>query len=221
MSEGHEPEARVEGAEGLRVADSEPPAGRRRGTAGAPRRPLSRSPSTRRASSRIPDGVGVFAGSPNGARRSVGIVVARFNGDITTRLLDGALEALDEGRRRPGPASTSCQVPGAFELPLGAMALARTRRYACVVALGCRDPRRHAALRVRRRGGGERHPARRVSRPASRSPSASSPATRASRPRRGRAARTGTRAPRRPARRSRWPTSSARLRSDAVTADRR
>jgi 6,7-dimethyl-8-ribityllumazine synthase len=28
-------------------------------------------------------------------------------------------------------------VPGAFELPLGAMALAKTRRYACVIALGC------------------------------------------------------------------------------------
>ncbi len=27
-------------------------------------------------------------------------------------------------------------VPGAFELPLAAMALAKTRRYACVVALG-------------------------------------------------------------------------------------
>jgi 6,7-dimethyl-8-ribityllumazine synthase len=28
-------------------------------------------------------------------------------------------------------------VPGAFELPLAAMALAKTRRYTCVVALGC------------------------------------------------------------------------------------
>jgi 6,7-dimethyl-8-ribityllumazine synthase len=28
-------------------------------------------------------------------------------------------------------------VPGAFELPLAAMALAKTRRYACIVALGC------------------------------------------------------------------------------------
>jgi len=27
-------------------------------------------------------------------------------------------------------------VPGAFELPLAAMALAKTRRYACVIALG-------------------------------------------------------------------------------------
>jgi 6,7-dimethyl-8-ribityllumazine synthase len=28
-------------------------------------------------------------------------------------------------------------VPGAFELPLAAIALAKTRRYACIVALGC------------------------------------------------------------------------------------
>jgi 6,7-dimethyl-8-ribityllumazine synthase len=28
-------------------------------------------------------------------------------------------------------------VPGAFELPLAAMALAKTRRFACIVALGC------------------------------------------------------------------------------------
>jgi 6,7-dimethyl-8-ribityllumazine synthase len=32
---------------------------------------------------------------------------------------------------------TGMAVPGAFELPLGAMALAKTRRYACIVALGC------------------------------------------------------------------------------------
>jgi 6,7-dimethyl-8-ribityllumazine synthase len=34
-------------------------------------------------------------------------------------------------------AITVMPVPGAFELPLAAMALAKTRRYACVVALGC------------------------------------------------------------------------------------
>ncbi len=85
---------------------------------------------------RIPEGVSVYMGSPNGARRSVGIVVGRFNGDITSRLLDGALEALSEAgvvRER----IDVMPVPGAFELPLGAMALAKTRRYACIVALGC------------------------------------------------------------------------------------
>jgi 6,7-dimethyl-8-ribityllumazine synthase len=85
---------------------------------------------------RIPDGVEVYQGSPNGARRSVAITVGQFNGDITSRLLDGALEALAEA----GVARDRIDVlpvPGAFELPLGAMALAKTRRYSCVVALGC------------------------------------------------------------------------------------
>jgi 6,7-dimethyl-8-ribityllumazine synthase len=85
---------------------------------------------------RIPDGVGVYQGSLNGARRSVAITVGQFNGDITSRLLDGALEALAEA----GVARDRIDilpVPGAFELPLGAMALAKTRRYSCVIALGC------------------------------------------------------------------------------------
>src|SRR5215218_9221480 len=85
---------------------------------------------------RIPEGVGVYMGSPNGARRSVGIVVGRFNGNITSRLLDGALEALTEAGV-PRERIDVMPVPGAFELPLGAMALAKTRRYACIVALGC------------------------------------------------------------------------------------
>ena len=84
----------------------------------------------------VPEGYGVLEGAPNGARRSVGIVVSRFNGAITGRLLEGALSALDEaGVARES--ITVMPVPGAFELPLAAMALAKTRRYACVVALGC------------------------------------------------------------------------------------
>jgi 6,7-dimethyl-8-ribityllumazine synthase len=85
---------------------------------------------------KIPEGIGVYGGSPNGARRSVGIAVGRFNGDITTRLLDGALAALAEAEV-PRERIDVLPVPGAFELPLGAMALAKTRRYSCVVALGC------------------------------------------------------------------------------------
>jgi 6,7-dimethyl-8-ribityllumazine synthase len=84
----------------------------------------------------IPDGYGVLEGAPRGARRSVGIVVSRFNGAVTGKLLEGALEELDEaGVARE--AITIMPVPGAFELPLAAMALAKTRRYACIVALGC------------------------------------------------------------------------------------
>jgi len=84
----------------------------------------------------VPDDYGVLEGSPNGARRGVAVVVARVNGDLTTRLLDSALAELD----RAGVAKESITVvpvPGAFELPLAAMAFAKTRRYGCVVALGC------------------------------------------------------------------------------------
>ena len=84
----------------------------------------------------IPDDVNLLEGSPDGARRGVAIVASRYNGEITNKLLEAALEELDEaGVRRD--AITVMPVPGAFELPLAAMALAKTRRYACVVALGC------------------------------------------------------------------------------------
>jgi 6,7-dimethyl-8-ribityllumazine synthase len=84
---------------------------------------------------RIPDGYGVIEGQPTGNRRAVGVVVARFNGELTSELLTRALDELERagvGRE----AVTVIPVPGAFELPLAAMALAKTRRYSCIVALG-------------------------------------------------------------------------------------
>ena len=84
----------------------------------------------------IPRDVNVLEGSPDGTRRGVAIVASRYNGEITNKLLTSALEELYEaGVRRD--AITVMPVPGAFELPLAAMALAKTRRYSCVVALGC------------------------------------------------------------------------------------
>jgi 6,7-dimethyl-8-ribityllumazine synthase len=84
----------------------------------------------------VPDDVAVLEGSPDGGGRSVAVVVSRFNGEVTNAMLAAALEELEQsgvGRDR----ITIMPVPGAFELPLGAMALAKTRRFACVVALGC------------------------------------------------------------------------------------
>ena len=84
----------------------------------------------------VPDGYKVLEGAPVGGRRSVGVVVSRFNGEITNGLLASALEELEEaGVSRD--AIVVMPVPGAFELPIAAMALAKTRRYACIVALGC------------------------------------------------------------------------------------
>ena len=83
----------------------------------------------------MPDGFTVLEGTPLGKRRSVGVVVSRFNGGVTDKLLQGALDALTEAGVSQD-AITVVPVPGAFELPLAAMALAKTRRYACIVALG-------------------------------------------------------------------------------------
>lgn len=84
----------------------------------------------------VPDAVDVLEGEPRGERRRVGIVVSRFNGEVTNRLLRRALLELEDAGVAPSLV-TVMPVPGAFELPLGAMALAKTRRFACVVALGC------------------------------------------------------------------------------------
>jgi 6,7-dimethyl-8-ribityllumazine synthase len=84
----------------------------------------------------VPDGYGVLQGNSQGGRRAVGVVVSRFNGAVTSKLLEGALAELERaGVARE--AITVMPVPGAFELPIAAMALAKTRRYACIVALGC------------------------------------------------------------------------------------
>jgi 6,7-dimethyl-8-ribityllumazine synthase len=84
----------------------------------------------------IPDGVDLVEGSPQGTRKRVAIVLSRFNGDVTNRLLESAFAELARaGIDRENV--TVMPVPGAFELPLGAMALAKTRRYVAIVALGC------------------------------------------------------------------------------------
>jgi 6,7-dimethyl-8-ribityllumazine synthase len=83
----------------------------------------------------VGEGFTVLEGTPLGNRRSVGVVVSRFNGGVTNKMLKGALDALLEAGVSQD-AITVVPVPGAFELPLAAMALAKTRRYACIVALG-------------------------------------------------------------------------------------
>jgi 6,7-dimethyl-8-ribityllumazine synthase len=84
----------------------------------------------------VPDDIDLLEGEARDTRRGVGIVVSRFNGELVNRLLASALAELEKA----GVAKESITVmavPGAFELPLGAMALAKTRRYSCIVALGC------------------------------------------------------------------------------------
>lgn len=63
------------------------------------------------------------------------IVVARWNGEITESLLNGALRAL-ERQGVPGGDVQTCRVPGAFELPLAAQKLAETGRFDAIITLG-------------------------------------------------------------------------------------
>ena len=64
---------------------------------------------------------------------SLAIVAARFNEDVTSRLMAGAVEAA----RRLGVTRHEVHwVPGSFELPLAAKALAASGRFDAVVCLG-------------------------------------------------------------------------------------
>ena len=65
-----------------------------------------------------------------------GVVVARFNAEITERLLEGARKCFAE-HGLPDDAVTVAWVPGAFELPLAAQAMIGVGGYDGVVALGC------------------------------------------------------------------------------------
>lgn len=71
----------------------------------------------------------------DGAGVRVGIIAARFNDHIVVPLRDGARRAL----QRMGVADSDIMeawVPGAFELPLAAKALAETGKVDAVICLG-------------------------------------------------------------------------------------
>jgi 6,7-dimethyl-8-ribityllumazine synthase len=92
----------------------------------------------------LPDGalddvasrVGVsLHGSADGTGLRVGVACAVFNGGITLRLLDGALQALHEtGTDRRD--ITVAWAPGAFELPVVARAFAHAGKVDAVLCLG-------------------------------------------------------------------------------------
>lgn len=64
------------------------------------------------------------------------IAIARFNHFINDSLLDGALDAMKRIGQVKDANITVVWVPGAYELPLTANALAKTGKYDAVVALG-------------------------------------------------------------------------------------
>ncbi|MHB1407700.1 MAG: 6,7-dimethyl-8-ribityllumazine synthase [Desulfitobacteriaceae bacterium] len=77
----------------------------------------------------------VYEGNLVGDGLKFGIIAARFNEFITSKLLAGALDAL----RRHGVNEEDIEiawVPGAFEIPLLAKKLAESNRYDAVICLG-------------------------------------------------------------------------------------
>lgn len=77
----------------------------------------------------------VIEGQLNAKNFRFALVVSRYNEVISSRLLDGALDAL----RRTGAAEEDLmvfRVPGSFELPLVAKRLAGTKQWAAVICLG-------------------------------------------------------------------------------------
>lgn len=77
----------------------------------------------------------VLEGNVVAQEMRVGIVVARFNEFITSKLLGGALDGL---KRHDVPEENVdvAWVPGAFEIPLIAAKMAKSGRYDAVICLG-------------------------------------------------------------------------------------
>ena len=64
-----------------------------------------------------------------------GIVVARFNEFITSKLLSGALDTLHRHAAKDDDVDVAW-VPGAFEIPLAAKKMAESGKYDAVICLG-------------------------------------------------------------------------------------
>jgi len=76
-----------------------------------------------------------YEGNLIGKGLKFGIVVSRFNEFFSTKLLDGAKDALN----RHGVLETDIEVawtPGSFEIPLIAQKMAETKKYNAVICLG-------------------------------------------------------------------------------------
>ncbi|MCJ7448156.1 MAG: 6,7-dimethyl-8-ribityllumazine synthase [Bacteroidales bacterium] len=73
---------------------------------------------------------------PNAGNMKFGIVVADWNADVTTALLDGAIRTLEKHGATEENIVVK-HVPGSFELTLGAQFLAEYDDLDAVICLGC------------------------------------------------------------------------------------
>lgn len=77
-----------------------------------------------------------ITGNYNSSDVKIGIVLGRFNSFISDRLLEGALETLQQhGVKNENV--TCAKVPGAFEIPVVAKHMAQSNDYDGILALGC------------------------------------------------------------------------------------
>jgi 6,7-dimethyl-8-ribityllumazine synthase len=79
--------------------------------------------------------VNVIEGQLDSREMKIGIIVSRFNGFVTEKLLEGALEGV-RSRGVEEDNITVVRVPGAFEIPLIAEKMAAAGRYQALVCLG-------------------------------------------------------------------------------------
>lgn len=75
-------------------------------------------------------------GSVDATGLRVAVLAARFNAEITDRLLQGSLEALREHGATEADIEV-VRVPGAWELPQAAARAVEAKRFDAIVTLGC------------------------------------------------------------------------------------
>ena len=78
----------------------------------------------------------IYEGKLNGSGLKIGIVAARFNEFIVSKLVSGAQDCLYRHNVAKEDIELSW-VPCAFEIPLVAQAMARTKKYDAIICLGC------------------------------------------------------------------------------------
>ncbi|MEA2085042.1 MAG: 6,7-dimethyl-8-ribityllumazine synthase [Thermodesulfobacteriota bacterium] len=76
-----------------------------------------------------------FEGTLQADGKKFGIVLARFNAFIAERLLDGALDTLIRSGTKDDDVEVA-RVPGAYEIPLVALKMAKSGRYDAIICLG-------------------------------------------------------------------------------------
>lgn len=76
-----------------------------------------------------------FEGNLKADGKKIGIVVARFNSFISERLLEGAIDTLTRSGANEEDIEVA-KVPGAYEIPLVAQKMARSKRYDGIICLG-------------------------------------------------------------------------------------